>query len=123
MYENFHVQLEKKINEEGEIEVNNQTRRSLINNNLIGKENNFKDFLGLTFYELCCKPQEIKDVNKIIIDMKKIDRILKETLRCNICLQIYHEPVNMKNCLHKFCKKCIEEYNRRMYLYKMNYIF
>jgi len=37
MFENFHVQLEKKINENNEIEVNNQTKRNLINNNLIGK--------------------------------------------------------------------------------------
>ncbi len=37
MYENFHVQLEKKTNENNEIEVNNQTKRNLINNNLIGK--------------------------------------------------------------------------------------
>lgn len=115
MFENFHVQLEKKINENNEIEVNNQTRKNLINNNLIGKNSFY--IPGLTFYELCCKPREIKDVNKITIDIKKIDRIIKETLRCNICLQIYHEPVNMKNCLHKFCKKCIEEYNRRMYIF------
>lgn len=71
-------------------------------------------FKGLTFYELCCKPREIKDINKINFDFKKIDRIIKETLRCNICLQIFQEPVNMKSCLHKFCKKCIQEYNRRM---------
>jgi len=113
MNENFHVQLEKKICENNEIEVNNQSRKNLINNNLIGKNNPLKT-PGLTFYELCSKPREIKDVNKIDIDIKKIDRIIKEILRCNICLQIYHVPVNMKNCLHKFCKKCIEEYNRRM---------
>lgn len=69
---------------------------------------------------MCCKPREIKDVNKINIDIKKIDRIIKETLRCNICLQIFQEPVNIKNCLHKFCKKCIEEYNRRMYIKLIN---
>jgi len=56
-------------------------------------------------------------VNIINFEIKKIDRIIKETLRCNICLQIFDEPVNMKNCLHKFCKKCIEQYNRRMYLF------
>ena len=111
MDENINVELEKKINIKEEREVNNQTRRNLINNNLIG---NTIIYSGLTFYELCCKPREIKDVNLINFDFKKIDRIIKETLRCNICLQIYHEPVNMKNCLHKFCKKCIEEYNRRM---------
>ncbi len=37
MYENFHIQLEKNINENNDIEVNNQTKRNLINNNLTGK--------------------------------------------------------------------------------------
>jgi E3 ubiquitin-protein ligase RNF1/2 len=62
-----------------------------------------------------CRAREVVDTEKISIDYKKIDRIIKEILRCNICLQIYHDPVNIKSCLHKFCKKCIEDYNRRMY--------
>ena len=36
MFENFNIQLEKKLNDKEEIEVNNYTRINLINNNLIG---------------------------------------------------------------------------------------
>lgn len=41
MYENFQVLLEKKINDKDEIEVNDQTRKNLLNNNLNGKTENF----------------------------------------------------------------------------------
>ena len=36
MFENFNIQLEKKLDDKEEIEVNNYTRINLINNNLIG---------------------------------------------------------------------------------------
>lgn len=112
MLENFNVNLEVNQNNQGDIDVNGYSRRVLINNNSIGKC--FLLFLGLTFYEMAALPRVILDVNKIEFNPRKIERIIKELMRCNICLQIYHDPVNIKNCLHKFCKKCIEDYNRRM---------
>ena len=36
MFENFNIQLDKKLNDKEEIEVNNYTRINMINNNLIG---------------------------------------------------------------------------------------
>ena len=44
----------------------------------------------------------------------KLETIIKEVFRCSICLSIFTDPTNIKNCLHKFCKKCIEEYNRKI---------
>ena len=37
---------------------------------------------------------------------------LKEGLLCSVCAEIYKDPFNVKNCLHKFCANCIEDYNR-----------
>jgi hypothetical protein len=111
MQDNFNVTLDIKKNSQNEIEVNGLNRRTLINNNLLGK---CIINIGLSLYELACQPREVKHYDTITLDIRKIDKIIKETLRCNICLEIFHDPVNIKTCLHKFCKKCIEDYNRRM---------
>ena len=70
--------------------------------------------MGLTCYETLCKPREINSNHTIKFTSSQIERILNEILHCNICNDIYQEPVNIKNCLHKFCKKCIEDYNRKI---------
>lgn len=69
--------------------------------------------LGLSFYEVIAAPRMISDINQVSISRDQLDMVINETLRCNICLEIYTEPVNIKNCLHKFCRRCIEEYNRK----------
>ncbi len=115
--DNFNVSLKISKNSDDGIEVNDYTQRALLNNNFFGNCLIIK--LGLSFYELACQPREIIDTEKVSIDNKKIERVIKDILRCNICLQIYEDPVNIKSCLHKFCKKCIEDYNRRVY----NFIF
>ena len=33
-------------------------------------------------------------------------------MRCPVCMDIMMKPVNVKNCLHKFCHSCLERYNR-----------
>ena len=70
--------------------------------------------MGLSCYETLCKPREINSNHTIRFTSSQIERILNEILHCNICNDIYQEPVNIKNCLHKFCKKCIEDYNRKI---------
>lgn len=37
---------------------------------------------------------------------------LKEGLLCPVCADIYKNPLNVRQCLHKFCLNCIEDYNR-----------
>ena len=44
---------------------------------------------------------------------EQISSAIKDVFKCVICLSIYTDPVNIKNCLHKFCKKCIEDYTRK----------
>lgn len=53
-------------------------------------------------------------------DNEEIDlecfQLIKEVLQCPICTDIVKDPLNVKNCLHKFCANCIENYNRTMYI-------
>ena len=49
-----------------------------------------------------------------IIDQTTFDE-LKESLLCPICTDVYKNPFNVRQCLHKFCFRCIEDFNR---LYK-----
>ena len=30
-----------------------------------------------------------------------------------MCSDVFTRPLNVKDCLHKFCAKCIEDYNRK----------
>lgn len=94
--------IQKKPN--GEILVNNKSKAQILND--LG--------IGLTCYESICAPRQIIDINKLKFSENQLERIVKEILRCSICYEIYQDPVNIKSCLHKFCKKCIEDYNRKI---------
>jgi len=96
-HNNFKVTLDVKTNSNNEIEVNSYNRRSLINSNFLGK---FYFIKGLNYYEVVCSPREIVSLPENFFSMNKIQHIIKDVLRCNICLEIYQEPVNIKNCLH-----------------------
>lgn len=89
-------------------------------NNLVTVNNLFRQHMsnamnyGLTCYEAVCSPREIIDESKVSFSQKQIQKIIKEILRCNICYEIYNNPVSIKGCLHKFCKNCIGDYNWRI---------
>ena len=70
--------------------------------------------IGLTCFESICLPREIINEKELNFSENQIEKIIKEILRCSICYEIFEKPVNIKNCLHKFCKKCIENYNRKI---------
>lgn len=114
MTDNFNVSFEINKNDKAEVTINNYTKKDITVGINLGRRHIFT-FLGLTPYEFVSQARHIKDFTKLVFDNKSIEKIIKETLRCNICLEIYHDPVNIKNCLHKFCKKCIEDYNRKVY--------
>lgn len=87
------------------VSINGLNKKSIINSNL----------LGLNYYEVVASKRSVDtDFSKIEISKNQILRIFKDVFRCSICLSIFNEPVNIKNCLHKFCKKCIEDYNRKI---------
>ena len=66
--------------------------------------------IGLTAYESVCAPREISDESKISFSTEQINKVIEEVLRCNICYDLFHNPVSVKGCLHKFCKNCIMDY-------------
>jgi len=87
----------------GIIKVNNVSYNEI--------QNNY--FAKISPFESVCLPRKILNENEMEISNEKIDKIIKEILRCSICYEIFEDPVNIKNCLHKFCKKCIGDYNRK----------
>jgi hypothetical protein len=46
-----------------------------------------------------------------VIDLNAFDK-MKHFLFCSVCSDIYKDPLNVRQCLHKFCAGCIEDYNR-----------
>ena len=65
---------------------------------------------GLTAYESVCAPRKINNESKISFTKEQINKVIEEVLRCNICYEIFQNPVSVKGCLHKFCKPCIMDY-------------
>ena len=90
-------------NENGILTVNNKNYNLIINDY----------FAKMSPFESVCLPRTIINENEIEITSKKIDKIINEIFRCRICYEILYEPVTFKSCLHIFCKKCIEDYNRK----------
>ena len=84
----------------GNIEVNEKNIQEI-----------YKDMsIGLTAYESVCSPREIKNESKIELNKEQINKVIEEVFRCNICYNIFQNPVSIKGCLHKFCKSCISDY-------------
>lgn len=67
----------------------------------------------MSYYEVVAGPRIIKDISQLDLSNEQIQMCIKDVFKCSICLSIYTDPVNIKNCLHKFCKKCIEDYTRK----------
>jgi len=66
--------------------------------------------------ENVAKPRISPKIKNIELNGNQINLIINEVLSCSICLQIYNQPVNIKTCLHKFCRNCIETYTRTWYI-------
>lgn len=71
------VKVDMKIEKtnEGALEVNGLDKKRILEHTLN----------GLTCYEAVCAPREVNDEKNLYISDDKIDRIVKEILRCNIC--------------------------------------
>ena len=83
--------------------------------NIIVNDKNFQQLMknmsiGLTAYESVCLPRKINNESKIEFTKDQINKVIEEVLRCNICYNIFQNPVSVKGCLHKFCKNCISDY-------------
>lgn len=69
------VEMNIKKNAEGGIEVNGLDKKKILEQTMN----------GLTCYEAVCAPREVNNEKNLYISDEKIDRIVKEILRCNIC--------------------------------------
>ena len=112
MINNLRVPMNIKMNVNGDVEVNGYSRGQLEDHFIAGILQNNKD---LTIFENISKQREILENFKLELNSNQINKLIKEVLSCCICMQIYESPVNIKSCLHKFCKYCIEKYTRTVY--------
>lgn len=69
------VELNIKTNSEGALEINGLDKKKILEHTVN----------GLTSYEAVCAPREVIHEKDLYISDEKIDRIIKEILRCNIC--------------------------------------
>ncbi len=51
-------------------------------------------------------------INFIFCDTDKKLEKLKDSFKCNICLDIMKSPTLIKSCSHSFCKNCIIEHKK-----------
>ena len=60
---------------------------------------------GLNLFQMCSLPRmhDNDSIGEEIVTIKTF----KKALRCIICYDLMYEPFTVKNCLHKFCSKCI----------------
>ena len=96
----FISELNIQEEEKGNIIVNDKDFQQLIRDMSI----------GLSAYESVCSPRKIINESKIEFNKEQINKVIEEVLRCNICYNIFQNPVSIKGCLHKFCKSCISDY-------------
>lgn len=96
----FSSELKIEKDKSGVIKVNDKFHQEIL-----------KDMqYGLSAYESICASRQIQNFENIEFTKAQIDKVIKEVLRCNICFEIFQNPVCIKGCLHKFCKQCISDY-------------
>ena len=94
------LEITKDENEKSNLQVNSENYQSITKNISI----------GLTAYESVCAPRTIQNESAITFSKEQISKVIEEVLRCNICYNLFQNPVSVKGCLHKFCKSCISDY-------------
>ena len=67
-------------------------------------------------FQIVCRPRVLTDISEADapLDLATFD-LIKERLLCPICTDVFKNPYNVRQCGHKFCQTCIEDFNR---LYK-----
>lgn len=68
------------------------------------EEENFSLIKDLGVFPKRIKPKQ----NFEIVDEETFEKI-KKMLTCPICMEIFKDPVYIKDCSHRFCKSCIEK--------------
>lgn len=76
----------------------------------------YKCYINLNYYQMACKPRLIEEEedDDEEIDLSLFYKLKEGALLCPVCYDVFKNPVNVKQCLHKFCSQCIEDYNRKV---------
>ena len=67
-------------------------------------------YQNLNYYQMACKPRVLlpsKEDDDDYIDMDLFQKIKEASLLCPVCTDVYKHPLNVRQCLHKFCSECI----------------
>jgi hypothetical protein len=109
-FSNFKVDINISKSEGNKMFVNSVESCDILKINGQGKLNFY--FSVFSHYDYVARPRIILDNSKLSFNSEQIQKVIKEIFTCSFCLDIFNDPVNNKNCLHKFCKKCIGDYIR-----------
>lgn len=97
---NYIVEERIEINEANkQIKYNGYSRSDILSHKL--KETNCYDYVAGV--------QRVVDISQIHISREKVDKIIKEFFICQICHEVYTNIVQLKSCLHSYCKKCFDD--------------
>jgi hypothetical protein len=109
-FQNCYIGNVIEIDKDQKVIYNGKSRDFIIN--IVTKGIKTHITLDINYYENIAAPRMINDTNKIEITSNKVEKIIKEIFTCSFCMGIFDDPVNIRSCLHKYCKKCIEDYIR-----------
>ena len=59
--------------------------------------------------DLAVFPKRIKLAQNLELADEETFEKIKKLLTCPICMEIFKDPVYIKDCSHRFCKSCIEK--------------
>jgi hypothetical protein len=107
--ERFNVESVISKDDEGVPTFNGKSRRIIVD----------LCYINLNYYQMACKPRILNedvqaDSDDEYIDEDLFHRIKDAALLCPVCYDVYKTPLTVRQCLHKFCSACIEDYNRKV---------
>jgi len=67
------------------------------------------EIVGLTQWDIHCKPRHIQNEDNPNARIRVSVKQLSTEMTCPVCLGFFNKPVTVMECLHRFCAECIEK--------------
>ena len=67
------------------------------------------EVIGLTQWDIHCKPRHIQNEDDPNARIRVSVKQLSTEMTCPVCLGFFNKPVTVMECLHRFCAECIEK--------------
>ena len=67
------------------------------------------EIVGLTQWDVHCKPRHIQNEDNPNARIRVSVKQLSTEMTCPVCLGFFNKPVTVMECLHRFCAECIEK--------------